>query len=89
MIGIDIEYFFQDGVIIASTFQISTFKEDYLIDCLSPKLSLKIIADSIKPILYNPNVIKLMHGADNDLILLKNNFNLSILNFLDTARIDL
>lgn len=30
-----------------------------------------------------------MHGADNDLILLKSLFNISIINFVDTSRLDI
>lgn len=30
-----------------------------------------------------------MHGSDNDLIILKSNLNLSIINFIDTSRLDL
>jgi ribonuclease D len=30
-----------------------------------------------------------MHGADNDLILIKSLFNLSVVNFLDTSRLDI
>jgi hypothetical protein len=30
-----------------------------------------------------------MHGADNDLILIKSLFNLSVINFIDTSRLDI
>lgn len=30
-----------------------------------------------------------MHGADNDLILIKSSFNLSLINFVDTSRLDI
>jgi hypothetical protein len=29
-----------------------------------------------------------MHGADNDLVLVKSLFNLSVINFVDTSRLD-
>ncbi len=30
-----------------------------------------------------------MHGADNDIVLLKSLFNLSLINFVDTSRLDI
>ena len=30
-----------------------------------------------------------MHGSDNDLVLIKSSFNLSLINFADTSRLDL
>ena len=41
------------------------------------------------PILYNPQIVKIMHGADNDIVLLKSLFNLSLINFIDTSRLDI
>lgn len=35
MIGIDLEYFNQDGITIVSTLQISSITQDVIIDCLS------------------------------------------------------
>ena len=89
VLGIDVEYFYQEGVIVISTLQISSPETDLLIDCLSSDLSLKRISSFLKPLFHNPKILKLMHGADNDLVLLKSNFNLSVVNFLDTARLDL
>lgn len=33
-------------------------------------------------------MLKIMHGADNDLILTKSMFNLSVVNFVDSSRLD-
>ena len=39
--------------------------------------------------MHSPQVLKIMHGADNDLVLMKSSFNLSLVNFVDTSRLDL
>lgn len=87
LLGIDLEYFSQDGVTIISTLQISSVTQDFIIDCLSCPLS--AISKFLKPILHSPKTLKIMHGADNDLILIKSAFNLSLVNFVDTSRLDL
>ena len=35
------------------------------------------------------NILKIIHGADNDLILIKSHFNISLINFIDTSRVDI
>ena len=69
-----------------SLFQLSSLKVDYIIDCLN--VDLRLIKSYLEPILYNENILKIMHGADNDLVLIKSLFNLSVINFVDTSRLD-
>lgn len=38
---------------------------------------------------YNPKIMKIMHGSDNDLCVIKSVLKFSFLNFLDTARVDI
>lgn len=87
MIGIDIEYFNHENITMISIFQISSLTDDYIVDCLS--VNLKAMKKYIQPLLYNQNIIKIMHGSDNDLILVKSLFNLSLINFIDTSRLDI
>lgn len=87
MIGIDLEYFNQDGITIVSTLQISSITQDVIIDCLS--CPLPQVRSYLQPILHSPRILKIMHGSDNDLILIKSSFNLSLINFVDTSRLDL
>lgn len=70
-----------------SLFQISSLSEDFIIDCLN--VDLMAIKKHIAPLLYNDKILKIMHGADNDLILTKSLFNLSVINFIDTSRLDI
>lgn len=43
----------------------------------------------LRPIAHDLRIMKVMHGSDNDLCVIKAMLNLSFLNFLDTARLDL
>ena len=40
-------------------------------------------------IAYDAKIMKIMHGSDNDLCVLKSVLKLSFVNFVDTARIDI
>lgn len=40
------------------------------------------------PIAYDRRILKIMHGSDNDLCVIKSILKFSFLNFIDTARID-
>lgn len=95
MLGIDIEYFYADGVTLISIMQLSTLKEDYIIDFLTSAKSheesynfIQAVKKILTPIAYSRDIIKIMHGSDNDLCVIKSILNLSFLNFIDTARID-
>lgn len=75
--------------------QLSTLKEDYIIDFLtsskdheSSAFFKEAIKKALTPIAYSKDIVKIMHGSDNDLCVIKSFFNISFLNFIDTARID-
>lgn len=87
VIGIDIEYFNYEGITIISLLQLSSIEEDFIIDCLS--VNSECVKSYLKPIAYNQNIVKIMHGADNDLVLVKSLFNISFINFVDTSRLDI
>jgi len=42
----------------------------------------------LTPIAYDKTIMKVMHGSDNDLCVIKSVLKFSFLNFVDTARID-
>jgi len=42
----------------------------------------------LTPVAYNSKIMKVMHGSDNDLCVIKSVLKFSFLNFIDTARID-
>lgn len=75
--------------------QISSTGQDYIIDFLTSAHShqssqefIDAVRTVLQPIAYDPTIIKIMHGSDNDLCVIKSVLKFSFLNFLDTARID-
>jgi ribonuclease D len=75
--------------------QLSTLHEDFIIDFLTSSKDhqtsstfIEAIKKSLTPIAYSKDILKVMHGSDNDLCVIKSILNISFLNFLDTARID-
>ena len=80
VIGIDTEsdssYSYQEKVCLI---QLSDGHRDYVIDPLAvPDLS------SLAPILEDPGVVKILHGADYDIVCLKRDFEFAIHNLFDT-----
>ena len=76
--------------------QISTPSKDYIIDFLDSAHSHQsncsfttAVSAALRPVAHDRRVMKVMHGSDNDLCVIKAVLNLSFLNFLDTARLDL
>jgi exosome complex exonuclease RRP6 len=43
----------------------------------------------LKPLAYDGKILKIMHGSDNDIWIIKSVFNISFVNFIDTSRLDL
>ncbi len=75
--------------------QLSTLKEDYIIDFLTSSKDhqsstnfKEAVKKALAPIAYDQKIVKIMHGSDNDLCVIKSFLNISFLNFIDTARID-
>ncbi|KAJ8452167.1 hypothetical protein Cgig2_016748 [Carnegiea gigantea] len=62
--------------------QVSTQKEDYLIDTIA----LHDAMDIIRPVFSDPTVLKVFHGADNDVLWLQRDFHLYVVNLFDTAK---
>eukprot|EP00571_Detonula_confervacea_P000668 CAMPEP_0172322716 /NCGR_PEP_ID=MMETSP1058-20130122/46705_1 /TAXON_ID=83371 /ORGANISM="Detonula confervacea, Strain CCMP 353" /LENGTH=1045 /DNA_ID=CAMNT_0013038533 /DNA_START=70 /DNA_END=3207 /DNA_ORIENTATION=+ len=56
---------------------------DFLIDALSLR---HVISAHLGPILANPNILKIMHGADSDIPWLQRDFGCYIVNLFDTGR---
>lgn len=75
--------------------QISSLHEDFIIDFLTSASTheesytfIQAVKAAFAPIAYSSMIAKVMHGADNDLCVIKSLLNLSFINFIDTARID-
>lgn len=62
--------------------QISTRSEDFIID----PLSIWSEIPHLRNILTNPNIIKVLHGAESDVLWLQRDFNLHIVNMFDTGQ---
>lgn len=58
-----------------------------MVDCL--KIPFAIIKKLIEPLFHDPIITKVLHGCEQDIIILKTNFNLSLVNCMDTARIEM
>ncbi|XVE91748.1 hypothetical protein REPUB_Repub01dG0038000 [Reevesia pubescens] len=62
--------------------QISTEKEDYLVDTIALHDAMGIL----RPIFADPNICKVFHGADGDIVWLQRDFHIYVVNLFDTAK---
>ncbi|KAG7983441.1 hypothetical protein I3843_04G106500 [Carya illinoinensis] len=62
--------------------QISTRKEDYLVDTIALHDSMGVL----RPVFAEPSICKVFHGADNDVLWLQRDFHIYIVNLFDTAK---
>ncbi|XAR55382.1 Ribonuclease D [Bertholletia excelsa] len=62
--------------------QISTQKEDYLVDTIVLHDAMSILG----PVFANPAICKVFHGSDNDVLWLQRDFHIYVVNLFDTAK---
>ncbi|XP_023531755.1 protein RRP6-like 3 isoform X1 [Cucurbita pepo subsp. pepo] len=62
--------------------QISTDKEDYLVDTIALHDSMSLL----RPVFANSHICKVFHGADNDILWLQRDFHIYVVNLFDTAK---
>ena len=62
--------------------QISTRKEDFVIDTLLLRNKMHILNSSFT----NPSIVKVLHGADSDVVWLQRDFGLYLVNLFDTGQ---
>eukprot|EP00047_Mylnosiga_fluctuans_P004946 m.237461 g.237461 ORF g.237461 m.237461 type:complete len:756 (-) comp13146_c0_seq1:126-2393(-) len=62
--------------------QISTRTEDFLVDTLALRAHMRLLASAFA----NPRILKVLHGADSDIIWLQRDFGLYIVNMFDTGQ---
>ncbi|KAI9510150.1 ribonuclease H-like domain-containing protein [Russula earlei] len=60
--------------------QISTREEDWIVD----PFELRDELEDLNEIFTNPNIVKVLHGADSDVVWLQQDFNLYLVNMFDT-----
>eukprot|EP01102_Stenamoeba_stenopodia_P020888 TRINITY_DN8292_c0_g1_i1.p1 TRINITY_DN8292_c0_g1~~TRINITY_DN8292_c0_g1_i1.p1 ORF type:complete len:1022 (-),score=235.38 TRINITY_DN8292_c0_g1_i1:83-3148(-) len=62
--------------------QISTRNEDFLVDALELRAHLHLLNSSFT----NPKIIKVLHGADSDVVWLQRDFGIYLVNLFDTGQ---
>ncbi|KAF8582891.1 hypothetical protein K439DRAFT_1634914 [Ramaria rubella] len=62
--------------------QISTRTQDWIVDCLEPEIRVEL--EALNEVFANPNIVKVFHGAESDIVWLQQNFNLYVVNLFDT-----
>ncbi|XP_052178209.1 protein RRP6-like 3 isoform X2 [Diospyros lotus] len=62
--------------------QISTQTEDYLVDTIA----LHDVMGILRSVFANPEICKVFHGADNDILWLQRDFHIYVVNLFDTAK---
>jgi len=62
--------------------QISTRTEDFLVDTLA----LRAHVSKLAKVFANPNIVKVLHGADSDVAWLQRDFGIYIVNLFDTGQ---
>ncbi|EPS68035.1 hypothetical protein M569_06735, partial [Genlisea aurea] len=62
--------------------QISTKSKDYLVDTIA----LHDDMDLLRPAFAHPDICKVFHGADNDILWLQRDFHIYVVNLFDTAK---
>jgi len=68
---------------ITSLMQVSTREEDFIIDTITLR---KHLGDALRPIFDNPDIVKVLHGADMDIEWLQRDLGLYVVNMFDTGQ---
>ncbi|KAG1751039.1 ribonuclease H-like domain-containing protein [Suillus lakei] len=63
--------------------QISTRKEDFIIDLLVPSVR-DSISNALGEIFADPEIVKVFHGAESDIVWLQQDFNIFVVGLFDT-----
>lgn len=81
-IAVDLEHHdFYSFLGFTCLMQISTRTADYIVDCLKLREEMKLLA----PVFLNPRILKVFHGAREDIRWLQKDFSLYLVNFFDTG----
>lgn len=86
LVAVDLEaHSYRTFLGLTCCIQLSTAKADYVIDTLQPKLRSQASA-LLNSIFANPDIVKVMHGADSDMHWLQRDFSVYVVNLFDTHR---
>ncbi|KAK7061210.1 exosome complex exonuclease RRP6 [Favolaschia claudopus] len=82
-IAIDLEHNnYRSYAGIVCLMQISTRTQDWIVDTLA--LRAELATGALNEVFTDPNIIKVLHGAESDIVWLQQDFNLYIVNLFDT-----
>ncbi|KAJ7265982.1 hypothetical protein B0H12DRAFT_179215 [Mycena haematopus] len=82
-IAIDLEHNnYRSYAGIVCLMQISTRTQDWIVDTLA--LRAELATGALNEVFTDPKIIKVLHGAESDIIWLQQDFNLYIVNLFDT-----
>ncbi|KAF8517423.1 ribonuclease H-like domain-containing protein [Hysterangium stoloniferum] len=62
--------------------QISTRTQDWIIECLDPEIRVELV--QLNEVFTDPNIVKVFHGAESDIIWLQRDFSIYVVNYFDT-----
>ncbi|KAF8495725.1 ribonuclease H-like domain-containing protein [Russula emetica] len=80
-IAVDLEYHsYRTYSGFVCLMQISTREEDWIVD----PFELRDELEDLNEIFTNPSIVKVLHGADSDVVWLQQDFNLYLVNMFDT-----
>ncbi|KAL6764692.1 ribonuclease H-like domain-containing protein [Haematococcus lacustris] len=63
--------------------QVSSRDADWVVDCLALRAHL---GPALQPLLADPGIVKVLHGADRDVVWLQRDFHLYLVNMFDTGQ---
>ncbi|RDX45737.1 hypothetical protein OH76DRAFT_1407731 [Lentinus brumalis] len=80
-IAVDLEYHnYRSFGGFVCLMQISSREEDFVVDTLALRDEL----EELNEVFTNPNIVKVFHGAESDIVWLQQDFNLYVVNLFDT-----
>ena len=83
-IAVDLEHHHLDSFIgVVCLMQISTRFTDYIVDTIK----LREFINEINVVFTNPQILKILHGADFDIIWLQSDFGVYVVNMFDTGQV--
>ena len=82
-IAVDLEHHSKESYLgITCLIQISTRDSDYILDAIK----LRSVLNKLNVIFTNPDILKVFHGADHDILWLQRDFGVYVVNMFDTGR---
>ena len=82
-IAVDLEHHSKESYLgITCLIQISTRDVDYILDAIK----LRRYLNKLNKIFTDPNILKVFHGADSDILWLQRDFGVYVVNMFDTGR---